>query len=211
MFEFFVGLFAGMLAVGSFWFWLLVLLAAIGVTILVETENGGWATFTMVATIAIFNWAFKLHIFSAIAAHPWKTLEWVLVYFLTGTVWGLIKWFVFLHKQLAKYQEARDKFLKENNATDLTPALAAKFLDYLDRYLTRALIPIPPKASEHKGAIIRWMSYWPFSVVGSILNDVVRKAWNHVYNILVSTYDRVAAYVFRNYAGDIDLARSTKK
>jgi hypothetical protein len=210
MFEFLAGLLAGMMAVGSIWFWLLVFAVLIGITVLVETEEGGWATFTLVVSVILMNWVFKVGIIQALWAHPWKALGWVLVYFVLGIAWGLVKWFVFVHKRAGLYRDARDAFLKQHRATELTPALAAELMEELNhnfRSYQTEVSALPPKASEHKGDIIRWMSYWPFSVVGTLLNDVVRKAWRHIYDLMTQTYDRVAAHVFRKYSADVALAK----
>ena len=141
----------------------------------------------------------KVGILKAIITNPWKAIEWVAVYFIVGALWGLLKWYVFVHKALGRYRESRAMFLQQEGVTELTPELAVKFAGQT-KY--RDVTSVPPLASDHKSDIIRWMSYWPFSMIGTVLNDVVRKAWQHIYIFMAETYDRVANYVFRSVRGD---------
>jgi energy-coupling factor transporter transmembrane protein EcfT len=211
MFEFLIGLLAGLMAGGTIWFWLLVAAVFIAVTVLVESECGGWATLTLIVTGSLGYFVFggqRLPL-KQVVVHPWYALGWIGIYFVLGVVWGLFKWFVYVHKRLGLYREARDLFLKDSGAAELTPLLAVSLMkDLASRYAYgEPISAAPPRASQHKGDIIRWMSYWPFSVIGTVLNDFVRKAWNHIYNFTVQTYDRIAAHVFRKYAGDVAMAK----
>lgn len=215
MLTFLAGLLAGILAAGSIWFWIVLAIAAISIIILVEVEQGGWATFALLVGAFLINWIAKGGLLTTLTAHPWVAVKYVVFYFLIGCGWGMVKWFFFLHKRLSKYNEYRQKFLRENQATELTPALAKKFLKWLAdvqlyNYNQNAKITAEaPLAKDHKGDIIRWMSYWPFSMIGTLLNDVVRKAWKHIYNFMAKAYDAVSSYVFRNAANDAALANQT--
>lgn len=204
------------LALGTIWLWLALFVVAALVTVLVESEKGFWATVTLIATVIAFQFGLKFPIFGSIAAHPWKTAGGVGIYFAAGICWGVFKWFLFLNKKSAHYNEIRQMFLEEKGVTELTPALALELAQSLESgrgvignhfINTNGVSAEPPPAREHKGDIMRWMSYWPFSIVGTILNDFVRKAWTHIYNFMVGTYDRISTYVFRNYAGDVALAK----
>lgn len=206
MFEFMAGVFAGLFA-GSIWLWLVLVAAAILITVLVEAEVGGAATVALVATVLVTDFFFKVDFLAGIKLHPWALAGWTGVYFAAGAAWGLFKWYVFVHKALAAYREVKAAFLKEAGATELTPALAYKLAQKVGLYSRRSVSSTPPAASNYKGDIIRWMSYWPFSILGTLLNDVVRKAWTNIYNFMAQTYDRIAAHVFRGVSGDAALAQ----
>jgi hypothetical protein len=196
-----LGWIAALVAFGSVWFWLIMIAAFCGIAALVENEEGVWATLVMVLTAVTLNWVWKVPIFKTCALHPWKALLWVLVYFVAGALWGLFKWWLYAHKQLAAYKELRDEFMKSENVTELTPALALKLKSKV------GMRAEAPSVSQHKCDITRWMTYWPFSVVGTLLNDFVRKAWNYIYVFMATTYDRISKHVFRKYEADVLLAK----
>lgn len=182
---------------------------------MVETENGSWATGTLIAFVLAANFLFKVPVIKGLIAHPWQIVLWGLAYFVIGSLWGLFKWYVYVHKRLGEYKAARAEYLQEKKTTELTPELAAKFQDRLEernRWLSgdRKITAQPPLASEHKGDIIRWMSYWPFSMLGTLLNDFARKVWNSIYTFMAETYNRVAARVFRGVTADVQMAEQFK-
>ena len=47
-------------------------------------------------------------------------------------------------------------------------------------------------------------------MVGFALNDVVRKAWNYIYDLLQSTYQRISNHVFRSASADVAMAQEYK-
>jgi len=206
-------------ALGTFWFWLLVLIDFVVITALVENENGLWATIVMIGSLFGLNYLWKLPILDTVKTNPGHTAMLVGSYFVLGAVWSLVKWFFYLHKQRIKYEEYKAAFLKENNAAELTPSLAAKLADTLAgsprKYSTwnddAAVSAAPPNAREHKGDLTRWATYWPFSIIGTLLNDVVRKAWTYIYELLQSTYQRMSNYVFRGATADMALAAKFKE
>jgi uncharacterized membrane protein YccC len=199
----------GILVVGSLWFWLLLIVSAILVTILIQSEEGGWATFAFIVTILLLNYAFKAQILKALVVHPLTIIKWAVGYFVAGASWGTLKWWDATKKALNKYNEVKVEFLSRHNATELTEALAQVLADTDAAY--NHVSPIPPAARDHKGDIIRWMAYWPFSFVGTILNDVVRNAWNHIYAYMVGTYDKISRHVFRHVSQDAELFKQNQK
>lgn len=196
-------------AVGTLLFWVLVFVVCVIITALVENEKGAWATVTAIATAILLNWAWKVPIIQSINEHKLAAVLWLLGYYALGVVWGFIKWTLFVHKMVGVYNEFKANFLKENKATELTPELAAKLKDKIDGgygYSSSGIKVAIPTASENKGRIIRWMTYWPFSIIGTLLNDVVRRLWHHIYQVLSTTYDRVAIRLWRNVTADMELA-----
>lgn len=196
----------------SFWYWIPIFVMAIVITILVESENGVWATVATVVTIGVFCYLLNFHIAAFTLAHPLGILKWIAIWFAAGAGWGTAKWLLEVHRCLGRYQEARDQFLADKGVGALTPQLAVE-LDARGNYYGsyrntfNKISATPPKASDHKADIIRWMTYWPFSMIGFVLRDFVRRIWNHIYTYLAATYDRIAKHVYRNVAADADLLK----
>jgi hypothetical protein len=202
--------FFGFLMALTLWGWVAVFLIVTILTVLVESEKGTVATFVTAFMIAGLIYFTHFNLYSALLYHPVTWGEWLGGWFLIGAVWGMIKWSLDVHKALGKYKDAKARFLEEKKVAVLTPALAVELSERLDRsygydYSGLKISPIPPKAREHKADIIRWMTYWPFSMIGFLLRDFVRRIWNHIYNWLVQTYDRIAKYIYRDVAGDAAL------
>jgi hypothetical protein len=201
---------AGMLAIPLV-FWLLVLIDFIIITALVENESGTWATVVAVLTVLGFNFVEKGQIFKTIHDNPLHTAELIGLYFVLGASWSFFKWWTFLHKEDKKYQEFKAEFLEKYKATALTPELSVKLEDALNeknRFAdeNKRVHDVPPSARKFKAVLVRWATYWPFSMVGFALNDIVRKAWNYIYDLFQTTYQRISNYMFRSAVADRAMA-----
>jgi hypothetical protein len=207
---------AGLLAI-PFVIWLLILIDFIVITALVENEEGIWATIVAVGSIVGLNALWKLHLLDTIKANPLHTALLVLSYFVIGICWSLFKWYLFLHKETNKYEDAKAEFLQHENATALTGELAARLFDKLtehNKYQSEdskdKINAAAPLFRNHKGTLTRWATYWPFSMVGFALNDVVRKSWKYIVELFQNVYQRISNHMFRNVAADANLAQEYK-
>lgn len=204
-----------MLAFGTPVFWLCSAIVFIIITALVENDEGFWATIVAIGTICSLQFLSNVPLFTAIKAHPGKTVLYILSYFAIGAAWSLFKWYIFLHKARAKYDELKAKTMEKMGATTFTGEVAVKLMDALaqeNRYLSDGdptrINSTPPLARKHKSSLTRWATYWPFSMVGFALNDIVRKLWNYIYDLLQSTYQRISNHVFRDVSADVALAQN---
>jgi len=206
---------AAILAFDTLGFWVFSLVVFIAITALVENDEGFWATVIAIGTVCSLQFLSHIPLLTAIKAHPGTTALYIASYFAIGAGWSLFKWYVFLTKARIKYESAKADFLEEYSAKELTGELAAKFMDLLASNHSysdddHAISATPPEARKHKSNLTRWATYWPFSMVGFALNDVVRKAWNYIYDLLQSTYQRISNHVFRNVSADAAMAQEYK-
>lgn len=194
-----------LLAVGTAGFYIFAVLLCIVVTAIIENSEGWFfPTFAFLGSVTFVNWFYNLGILSFSRMHPLYAAKLVLVYLACGVVWSFIKWYFLLHKNKVAYNKARSEFLEKNGATQMTPELAARFRETV---LSIYNAPKIPRASEHKSDLIRWATYWPFSVLGFCVNDLVRKAYTWVYEILQSSYQRMADYMSKQALEDQALAK----
>jgi hypothetical protein len=56
-----------------------------------------------------------------------------------------------------------------------------------------------PEVASHKGDIIAWMCFWPFSLIGTFINDPVRRLFNFIFNSLKGTYQKMSDSVFSDF------------
>lgn len=195
-------MFLASLAFGTIGFWITFTILAMIVTILVETESGTWATLIMAGSIVGFSYVCKWSLLVLVKMHPVHALEMIGIYLLIGIAWSIIKWYFYLRKSLRKYNENKAKFLESEEAENLTPELAN---DFHSRYYygTNRVVP---SAKDHRGDFIRWSTYWPFSFIGTMLNDVVRKIYSYAYELLQGTYQKMADHIFKGTLDDRNIA-----
>jgi len=55
-----------------------------------------------------------------------------------------------------------------------------------------------PLASQHKGTITGWMAFWPFSFVGTLLNDPVRRIVTFMFRHFKALYQKMSDRIFAN-------------
>ena len=185
--------------VGSFWFWALLLVAFIAMTILEEYERGFWAFLVMLLTLASLQAFTNANLLALLWHHPVYLLVGVAAYFIMGTFWSVLKWWLWCGDQRHKYDEIKLSFLARNNASKATVVpeeLRVKWRQEIDTYHsrfyeTRNLVK-KPEVLENKTRILNWMSYWPCSLVFTALNDPVRKLFRHIYFWLRSVYQGIA-------------------
>lgn len=198
-------------ALGSIPFLILLLVDLFIITVLVEKESGLWATIVAVLSILGLDYLWKVPVLKVIHDNPGKSIELVGLYFLLGAGWSIFKWWTFLHKQTKRYGDFKAEFLEKRNAKALTPELSVVLEAELiekNRFADdeKRVHSVPPSARAFKGDLTRWATYWPFSMVGFALNDIVRKAWNYVYDLLQSTYQRISNHMFRGAVADREMA-----
>lgn len=65
---------------------------------------------------------------------------------------------------------------------------------------TRRLRPEP---GEYKSQITLWMTYWPWSMTWTVVNDPVKRAFKYTYERVQEVYTRITNRVFRDLEKDL--------
>lgn len=108
--------------------------------------------------------------FDYIIHNPLSALIAVGVYFGLGVAFGVYKWVRFVYAEVAAAREA-------GGADKL-----------------RRSYSIPLKVRDHKARLMRWMGYWPFTFLWSLLHDPVE----FVYNLISGGLQRISDRAFAN-------------
>ena len=133
----------------------LIFIFIVAITILVEKDLGSLATLLILAVC------------SFIAYYDWPTVKYVTtvvkenVFLFSATVFFYIIFGVF-------YSFLRWYYFVKNMRKRYTNISVS-----------------PPKASEYAADIIRWISYWPFSLVWNLINEPIKK----LFNLLIGRYN----------------------
>ena len=173
------------LAAGTIWFWIILVVAGIIITYCLEQEEygGTWSTVICVATLAI------LYFFGAgrdlssllqfIEQNPGTVIAAFFGYIALGVGWSMAKWYFFILR-------AREKFLEANSRDNRTNYSSSSAEDSI------------PQAKRYKARILSWMFYWPFSALWTGLNEPVRRIFLNIFRNLEATYDRMSKKIFMN-------------
>jgi hypothetical protein len=190
--------------------------AAIVATFLTETENFGWATLLLIVSVVVAQLFHVINLLTFVSDHGLTTILYVLGYLGVGVIWSFIKWFSFLMAFRDKFRTLKEEYLtslKLNPKGQVPNEKLTAFEQFVSGQYTRyhgygdspmsGLSSLKrPRAAQNKARIVSWMSLWPCSFLGTLLNDPVRRLFNFLFNNFKAVYQKMADAVFRH---DIEL------
>jgi hypothetical protein len=174
--------------------------------ILLEYEKEGWATSTFSLGIALVLWNFKMDIWNYVSMNPTATIGFAVSYVLIGIAWSFMKWRSYVKVVFDRAKTIKDEFIRKvGPITEETRAAFnrkindAKFKDgngysiSIDSHdeFTAIANKIAPQASDKKSVITSWISYWPVSLAGTLLNNPFRKFFEFIYSNISGFYDKI--------------------
>lgn len=172
-------------------------------TVLIETERWGWATLSLIGTITVATIMQGRGILEWLTNHWQEAALYTAGYLVVGVLWSFVKWFSFLMNFRDKLREKKVAFLKARNL-NVTGQIPESMVDDFKAYLNSSYdsdgrrLQFKPQASDNKARIVAWMSFWPFSFIGTVLNDPIRRLFNFLFNQFKAFYQRMSDHVFRN-------------
>ena len=188
-------------AIGTIGFWCLVSVLAFIELCLVINDEGAWTTLTAIVTICLLNWLCRIPIFHTVFSHPWKSLMWVGIYLAAGLAWSFLKWIFFVLKQRDRRQEFRVAFCRNNNLDEkatFTTTQKSAFQHSLPHSLAKA-----PNPSDFKSDIIFWMSYWPLSILATLIGDFLTEVFSRLFSALRNAYQGVSNRIWAKMNDDV--------
>lgn len=160
-----------------------------------------WGSYPMISDFNAFvgaNW-------------PWLLVE-VVVYLVLGVMWSLFKWQRFLKAAKRKLDEWLKTHFEpvKDQTQSFDQGLPKEETDlaFQKRFQYHRRAAPPPVvyddargkfvvlASQHKMAILTWMSLWPFSLLVTMFSDLCVRVWEHVYEFFSDLYQRISDRVF---------------
>ena len=179
---------------------------AILMAILLEFEKEGWATTFFSLGIALLLWNFRGDIWTFISSNPTATIGFAVSYVVVGVVWSFLKWNSYVKNVFGKLKKIKDEFIRDHK--EINDKNRPSFNNKIDRsgikkgngdnlYLSgnetleEIIETISPIASEKKSIITSWISYWPVSLMATLLNNPFRKFFEWVYDNLSGYYDKI--------------------
>lgn len=150
------------LAVGTIWFWLIVVVASIIIIACVEHEH--YPTPSIVAIIlGVIYW-------KAIVALPWAVIGIAVgVFAIAGAIWSTFQWFRRVQKKAAHYRERFGDSLTSEQLSDLKREVSA---------------------SEHKALITGWIAFWPWDMFWTLTGDFFNMIYDALSGIFQNISNR---------------------
>ncbi|KKM93267.1 hypothetical protein LCGC14_1210040 [marine sediment metagenome] len=187
--------------VGGFWFFALVGLVCLALLVAVETESPFWAASALIGFGLALHFLGDLNVFSWLIKNPLRTALCVGGYFVTGALWSVGKWWFFVRNKRDKYNERRRDFISANDL-EFSAAIPPEHQKDFKRHMKFDSYGGMPDARAHKSRILTWMTYWPWSMVWTLINDPIKKLFRMIYRRLQRVYDKISESVWSGVEED---------
>lgn len=204
-----------LLASTTFIIWGTIVLVVL-MTLLLEFEKEGWATTFFSLGMALWIWNFGCEIWGYVSTNPTSTISFIVGYVVVGIIWSILKWGEYVRSVFNKGKEVKDEFIEDFDVIDeknwykfiqrLTDARLKDShgysisFDKADDY-EKIAKRLAPSAIEKKAIITAWISYWPVSLLGTLLNNPFRKFFQMIYNSISGLYDKITNHYQKNAFG----------
>lgn len=154
-----------------------------------------------VSAIALLHFVTDFDMVQFAKNHTKQILIWTAVYFPIGILWSFLKWYFKLQDAKSHILEQKNYKLKEfaedfnrsiqkhkEEKVDSAPYIQSSWESYV-KYNR-------PKVSDYKSSIINWISYWPCSMLWTLLDDFVTRIAKQIYNHISGTFNKISDKVF---------------
>lgn len=224
---------SGLLVFGTFWFWALIALHCVALTVFLELDRVIFGTVITIFTALSVIFMGNIVVFPWILGHPWQFLSGIACYFLIAVIWVFIKWTFYARniEEFAKEKKLewirnydpiglKDEQKNDYKQTIETRTLVGYFIKEWELYVKewehsrelqrtygywivnkslkqpKTMAEIEEFVEKNKGRIISWMTYWPWSMLWTLLNDPIRRIMKHIYYAIRGLLIKIAANVF---------------
>jgi hypothetical protein len=186
------------------------IVAAIVTMISLEVEEEGWATTAVSIALALLLWNYGHDLWSFVKQDYGTTLLFVLGYLVAGVVWSFLKWNEFVKRKVSIYKKVRAELIVkrpdfDENSDKSVEMLCQKLREnrisvwgYDVKTMAELKLKIMPIGSENKASIIAWISYWPLSLLSTLLNNPFRRLFEYVYSLVANAYDKISQKHFKS-------------
>lgn len=202
---------------------LIPFLIVMGIIMIVSLESekeGVASTFFSLAT-GVVLWVYGPELWTLITQNIATTLYFSVGYVILGLIWSFIKWNQKVAKIFKLFTRLKNKFIAENgeivDRTKEEIGNRQKFYNTLGYQFKTAngsrtissfvesdsiddiIKQITPIGIEHKAKIVSWISYWPLSLIGTLLNDPFRRFFEWIYESVSGVYDKITQRLKSKY------------
>jgi hypothetical protein len=195
-------LIASLITAGGVLFWILTAIAFLALVVEINSNKVGSAFVTLLAYAAVIVLLSDIPVWTWIKANPLYILYGFAAYVGAGAVWSVIKWWFYLLNMRDRYETLRSDWLGIRNLKEVPVNDPVQYQTFKEQVVAKVDYrhSFPPVATEHKGKITTWMTFWPFSLVDTILGDFLARVFKTVHAWLAGLMQRISNGVFGKYA-----------
>lgn len=191
------------------WFLSLIVVESIVLLFLIENDKPGWCTLTLGATFGLLKLLAGVNVFEMAWHNPGATALIILGYFAAGTAWSIAKWYFFVKDKRARYDEAKAEYAltpeytysttrnkdggREQEKQPVSWTNSGRYGSFIDRYTKTPA----PSVRANKSRIMTWMGYWPWSMVWTLINDPIKRAFKAIYNRIHNMLQTISNNAFK--------------
>lgn len=196
--------FLALFAVGTFWFWVVVGVEVIVLFSLVENDQGILAFVSLLVFGAILQWVSGVNVLSRITVA--NCLMFLIPYVCLGVIWSFLRFHWYYSGEVQKLVDDKQNWVdhalsprskSSGETTDLVYLNGVP--DVLKDKWNKHIDESSPQVWKCKNKIIRWMAYWPVSLVWFLISDFCMEIFNRIYNQFAAWYEQMAQRI-RNRA-----------
>jgi hypothetical protein len=200
--------------VGGVAWWFIMAVWVVVLWFFVETEHGLLGLLSTAIYLALLQWGFHVDVLYWFVHHLGHIFVGIGFYAALGAAWAFWRWYLFAHEQLEPYFKMRSEWLSskgQSNLDYIPEDLKEEWVKYLEEDKTYGYSNTPsrkslcstPKVMKYKTKIMRWIGYWPISVLSWIFNDMVRAMVKMVYTSIADRLQAIAHNVFAKVRKDL--------
>jgi len=172
------------LGLASFWGIVWTLIAIFAISVSVEWEQGLIALgLVFVALFIPFWWSDSdLGLLTWVRAHPGQTAGLVVLYVVVGVLWALVKWRIYVYDRRDSVRDDYNGYYVQTYDRDgIKKGEIQPGSPTFEQFVESDRNPLAP--SRHRERILRWMAWWPFSALSTLLSDFVARLWRRLYSL----------------------------
>lgn len=189
------------LASGAFILWFSII-ASIVTIVSLEFRREGWATTFISLAIGVVVWNYGWDAWAFIKDNIGTSVLFLVGYLALGVAWSFLKWNEFVRDVFDKYKEVYADFIKTyKEFNDMTKGelinkvnsrCGSKIYHSEVKVLDDVINGVTPEGVNNKASITAWITYWPLSVIGTLLNNPLKKLVGWIYNQVSGIYDEIS-------------------
>jgi hypothetical protein len=192
--------------VGGGWFWVALVAWLVIVWLLSENDMGFFGLVSTIGYCCLLQFVFHVNISGWMLANPWNLMLFLGSYFVAGSLWSFWRWFLFVRDKLEPYNKLKSDWFVDKGLTPvetIPEELKEEWVKFIEKDYSRKNLVRTPLVRENKSKIMRWIGYWPLSVVTWALNDMVRRFVRMIYDSIHDWLQSIANRVFSKVKKDL--------
>ena len=178
----------------GFWFWASAAVACAILFYAVEIGAAVWATVSLFLFLGYMQWFTEVKPLVYLKEDPGKLCVILLTYFFVGLTWSIVKWWFYVKRAQLDYVKRKRKWLDSrgfHEATTVPEHLRENWKNDFGHVNYYDFSKGIPKASANRTRIVGWMCYWPWSMIASLFNDVVRWLFEWCYELFSGIFLKI--------------------